>query len=164
MKEIKLTQGKVALVDDEEYEKLNIFKWCAVKNGRVFYAVRTIYQPKKKTIFMHKEILSKEGFYTDHKDHDGLNNQKINLRIATVNQNNSNKLSSKNSLSKYIGVSLSRFKKNNVEYKYWRAIITSDGVKYNLGSFKTELDAAIARDIGAKKYHKEFAQLNFPNI
>ncbi len=58
MKEIQLTQGKVALVDDEDFERLNQFKWCAHWNGKHWYAIRTVYEGKKKTIRMHREILN----------------------------------------------------------------------------------------------------------
>ena len=87
---LPLTQGKVALVDDEDFERCNAFKWCAVKmqrgNGRAhWYAKRTIYHDGAMyTIFLHRFILGvPDGLQVDHEDGDGLNCQKYNMRYAS---------------------------------------------------------------------------------
>lgn len=156
MKEIKLTQGKVALVDDEDFEYLNQFNWYANKDRNTWYAVR--FTKKKghgKRIAMHRVILNTpDGLTVDHKDHDGLNNQKYNLRNATYRQNQMNKTPSKTGTSKYLGVSISNGKQIMAQ-------ITINKEKVYLGTFKTEELAAIAYDNAAMEYCKEFANLNF---
>ena len=151
MKLIPLTQGKFAQVDDTDYEYLSQFNWYVWNNGGRFYARR---YSNGKTIFMHREILNIQSadLYADHKDHNCLNNQRSNLRIATKTENNKNKTSHKNSASKYLGVS-----KCN---KGWRARITVDGENKHLGVFLLEKDAALAYDEAAIVIHGEFANLN----
>lgn len=86
MKEIPLTQGKVALVDDSDYERLIQWKWCVVKADRNFYAAHSIRISRKKTqmLFMHRVILNaKRGDVTDHRDGNGLNNTRENIRLGT---------------------------------------------------------------------------------
>jgi hypothetical protein len=143
MKEIKLTQGKIALVDDEDFETLNVFKWCALKSAQTFYAVRQ--QPrsiarelhqKRKHIRMHHVVFGKppEGKEIDHKDGDGLNNQKNNLRFVTRRQNLQN-IINHSKTSKYPGVDR---RKNE---KKWRACINIRGEKKVLGIFPSEIAA-----------------------
>lgn len=151
MKEIQLTQGKVALVDDEDYENLNKWKWYAIKNHRNYYAVRYI-NKDKKTIFMHKEIL--KGIICDHRDRNGLNNQKENLRIATLQQNNMNRRGCDNSSSNYKGVTWDK------NAKKWRPSIQINKKTIHLGSFALEVEAAKVYNRAALKYHGEFACLN----
>jgi hypothetical protein len=160
MKEIKLTQGKVALVDDEDFEYLNQFKWHAKKGCNTFYAKRSI---KGSTLSMHSLIMKPpHGFEIDHKDLNGLNNQKDNLRICTRSQNQANRKKAKGN-SRYLGVC--RLKGEIYNGKKYRdtiiATINKDNKLIYLGSFKTEEEAAIAYDIAAKKLHGEFAYLNF---
>lgn len=133
MKEISLTQGRVALVDDDDFEQLNSVKWQASKRRRNWYASRSIKQGKKVIReYMHIVItglITGEGFETDHIDGDGLNNQKVNLRIVTRRQNCQNLHIEKS--SKYPGVY--RTKRNT-----WKACIDIGGVNRYLGTFKTE--------------------------
>jgi hypothetical protein len=150
MKEIKLTQGKVALVDDEDFEYLNQWKWHAHKDRlNYWYAIRTV---SGKRIPMHRQIMNTpKDRQVDHIDHNGLNNQRSNLRNCTRSQNQMNRKAF--GKSKYIGVN---FKSNKIV-----AQIHVHGKKYHLGYFNTEEAAAIARDIASKKYYGEFANLNF---
>lgn len=153
MKEIPLTQGKVTLVDDEDYDYLNQFRWFAHKNDYTYYATRNIkLNNGKRTILRMQNVIKQayNGFIIDHIDHDGLNNQRCNLRICTPRQNMMNK----NPKHKYLGVRLLR-------NKYISAQITAQGKYIHLGYFKTEESAARAYDNAAKKYFKEFANLNF---
>ena len=104
MREIQLTQGQIALVDDEDFENLNQFKWYANKHGNTFYAGRNIrVDGKWKQVYMHHTILN--GKRIDHIDHNGLNNQKSNLRLCTQGQNMMNTQKRENCSSIYKGVS-----------------------------------------------------------
>ena len=108
---------------------------------------------------MHRIILkAKKGQVVDHKDHNGLNNQKYNIRICTNSQNLQNKRKRKNTLSKYKGLHPSS---NN---KKWIACICVKSKMKYLGSFNTQKQAAIAYDIAALRYYKEYALLNFPEL
>jgi len=155
MKEIFLTQNKVALVDDKDFDYLNQFKWYAERKGNTYYAARKIVVNGLKTsIRMHTVILNiKNGLICDHIDHNGLNNQRNNIRICTNRQNSMNKSSS--GISKYLGVSPS-----NIDKKPWRAFIKINGKSTSLGYFKTEKDAAKIYNEAAKEHFKEFANLN----
>ena len=156
MKEIKLTQGKVTLVDDEDFEVLNQFKWCAAKRGNAFYAERTIMVgEKKECVLMHCVILNRKGI--DHRDHDGLNNQKGNLRFCTVSENAMNNRKRENTSSIYKGV---HFHKRD---KKWLASIKINGKTIHLGYFASETDAALAYNKKAIELFCEFANLNIIN-
>lgn len=173
MKEIKLTQGKVALVDDEDFEYLNKWKWHAKKDKHTFYAQRTIWDKNhSKSIKMHRVILNlndADGFCADHIDRNGLNNQKINLRKCSFIENMCNRVKQKNSksTSKYKGVSLfvsRNYSKKKLMYIYGEpkfiARIGIGNSVFRIGTFETEEAAAIAYNEAAKKYHGEFAALN----
>lgn len=154
MKKIKLTRGKFALVDDENFEWLNQWKWKAQKStrGNSWYANRVQYTPYKKMILMHRLILglTDQNIWCDHKDHNGLNNQQFNLRECNRSQNTANKRSSGS--SKYLGV---------FSYKgKWRAAVKHNNVLYYLGTFSKEIDAAYAYNVKAKEMHGKFANLN----
>jgi hypothetical protein len=167
MKEIELTQGQWALVDDEDYEFLNQWKWYAHKRGNTYYAVRGNKNKIKdniNTISMHREIvILSPNMEVDHIDGNGLNNQKYNLRICFHNENmlNQGKRNSRNPSSKYIGVFMIKSKYKDKEYFYWTAQITLNGRKKYLGTFKTELDAAIARDLTVIENNSSYHKLNF---
>lgn len=106
MKTILLSQGKFAIVDDEDYEKLSKYKWCANNRHGCWYAVRT---SNKKIIRMHRQILGLkkgDGMKTDHVNHNGLDNRRCNLRICTLAENNHNRQRNKKwRSSKFKGVS-----------------------------------------------------------
>ena len=135
MKEIELTQGKVALVDDCDYEWLNKFKWCTVKKGGTYYAVRNVPKNNSRLIYMHREILGDmpDGMDIDYIDGDGLNNQKANLRVVTRRQNSQNRHIEKS--SRYPGVTWHKAGRK------WQAQVCIDGKMKYLGLYQTEDDA-----------------------
>jgi hypothetical protein len=153
MKKIPLTQGQVAIVDDSDYELLSQHKWYAHKSGKTFYAERFF---QKKTYSMHRIIMKvpseKE---VDHKNGNGLDNRKDNLRLCTRAENCRNKRST-NKSSRYLGVSW------NAKDKRFRAQTEKDGIRYYLGQFMNEEDAAKTYDAKVNELFGSFARLNFP--
>jgi len=160
MKQIPLTQGKFALVDDCDFERVNQFKWYAIrmnKGKELFYARRhiTVYG-KDKMQYLHRFLLgiTNSKIKVDHKDGNGLNNIRSNIRLATQSQNLQNRGSQNNSESKYKGVCFDNFTKS------YRMQITING-KTIRSRHKNEIDAAKEYDRMAKILHGEFANTNF---
>ncbi len=155
MKKIKLNRGQFALVDDEDYDFLMQWKWFArLDAGGGFYVVRNICPNGVwSAVWMHRLIMNTpNNMVVDHIDHNGLNNQKSNLRNCTRKQNSAN--------SKPTGASGYRY----VTYdngKVCAKIRGIDGKQIWLGYFETEEEAARAADAVAFKIHGEFANLNF---
>ena len=161
MKEIQLTQGKVALVDDEDFERVNQFKWSArkSKNGNVWYAMRGVGDGSiKKTIYLHAYIMGDNPHRAkiDHRDNNGLNDQKYNLRFCTNQQNIMNSKPHLNSVSIYKGVYWRKDKER------WVARIWLCGIRIHCKHFVSEIEAAKQYDIWATELFGKFAYLNFP--
>jgi len=157
MKEIELTQGQVAIVDDEDFEWLSQYKWFAHKNprGSGFYAETKI---KRKTVKMHRLILkiinSGDDVCGFHFDGNGLNNTRENLSSATKQQVT-------------FGKKRPIFKGINILYK---GVHKHKGVKTfqmkinneTFGGFSSQEEAAHAYDKKARELFGKFAKLNFP--
>jgi hypothetical protein len=158
MKEIILSQGMVTFVDDDDFEELNRFKWCAAKSGNTFYAYRKV--SHYITLRMHRQILdlTDPKIFTDHIDGNGLNNQKENLRICTNQQNQMNSRKHKDGSSQYKGVYFDKRRQS------WTTQIQINGKSIRLGRFKTEKEAAVSYDRAAEKVYGKFAKLNFPSL
>lgn len=160
MIEVPLTQGFVAIVDDRDAWVLK-HKWCALQVPGKVYAKRTVRVGprrlgKTKTLLLHREILGlRSKQEADHRNGDGLNNQRKNLRVCSKSGNAANrpKCSTRTS-SRFKGVSWSK------RDKRWVARITVDGLCKNLGSFKVEKSAALAYDVAARVHFGKFASLN----
>ncbi len=165
MRTIQLTRVKVTVVDDADYIWLSQWSWQAQEcgDGQRWYAVRTIWNGPQEShqLKMHREILGLplgDPRYGDHRNGDGLDNQRDNLRVSDAALNAYNRRLNANSTSGYKGVSLKKWRRS----ESWIAQIQSDGTKIHLGSFETAEAAARAYDMAAMKYHGEFAKLNFP--
>lgn len=164
MKYIKLTQEKYAIVDDEDYEFINQYKWYANRDKNIFYAKRGIIiggQNKQKKIWMHRIILERKlkrllniNEYTDHRNHDGLDNRRDNLRLCNKSENSSNSNKHKKTSSQYKGVSWHK------SHKKWRTQIEINRKSKHIGYFKNEIEAAKAYDEVAKELFGEFARIN----
>lgn len=157
-KEIELTQGKFAIVDDDDYEWLNKHKWCACKSRKTWIAKRGIGGRNNRTYeLMHRAIMKPpKDVWIDHIDGNALNNTRENLRFCTRYQNQQNRPKNKNNASGYKGVYLHK------QTRKWRARIYANGKNHSLGLFSTPEEAALAYDNAAKELHSEFANTNFP--
>lgn len=159
VKEIKLTRGKTALVDDEDFEKLNQYEWHVQyhKKTKKYYAVRTatIYGKRCNTQ-MHRFILGliDPKVQGDHLDGNGLNNQRENLRVATNQQNSFNMKKRLSCSSQYKGVCWNKF------HQKWHSKIMVNRKIENLGYFDDEIKAAIAYNKAAERIFGQFALLN----
>lgn len=153
VKEIYLAKNKgIALVDDENYELLNQYKWY-VSNKYAYSTIKINGKWINKS--MHRFIMNEPlNMEIDHIDMNRLNNQKDNLRIVTKSQNNMNRGSYKNSSSIFKGVSW------NKQHKKWCAEIRKNGIKIHLGYFINELKAAEAYNEKAIKLFGEYINLN----
>jgi hypothetical protein len=158
-KSIPLTQGKFALVDDEDFDWLNQYKWTAVLNRHVWYAVRFIKtgNSKRKCILMHRLVLdAPDGTPVDHINGNGLCNCRRNLRTCTPRENSYNRNKNNDNVTGYKGVHWIK------RVKRFGSTIGCNGKKIWIGYFKTAKDAARAYDKKAKELFGDFALLNFP--
>lgn len=162
MKEIKLTQNKVTLVDDEDFEYLNQFKWFAQKQPPNTYRVsrwekRPYKNKTRRLIIMHRDILKIEDVLieVDHKNGNPLDNQKFNLRVCNHTNNSRNVNKRSHNKSGFKGV---------IWYKplnKWRASISFNKKFFHLGYYDDRIEAAKEYDKAALKHFGEFSKLNF---
>ena len=162
MRVIQLTQGKVAVVDEADYPSLSLHSWRAHEQkhhrglASSWYAARTVTvsghgkSRKRTTIWMHRQILGDPNYEVDHADLNGLNNRRSNLREASKSKNGQNRQKVPKCSSSFKGVSW-----HDAAGK-WRAYINS----ISLGSFSSELEAALAYNKAASLHFGQFAQLN----
>jgi len=157
-KEIKLTQGKVAIVDDEDFDYLNQFKWYANKKYKKYYVVRNVkdIQGKHTLLSMHRFIIGNTDskMHTDHINGNTLDNRKENLRICTAAENIRNQKQQINNKSGYKGVHWKKLSNK------WYSEIRYKNKSIHLGCFINIMDAARAYNAAAIKYHGEFANIN----
>lgn len=174
MKEIKLTQGKIALVDDEDFEIVNQYKWYFATR----YAKRAIrLNGKQEQILLHRFIYElhhgkiPKGYFVDHVDRNTSHNQINNLRLATPQENIRNRRRGSNNISGYRGVTKRVIieKRHSIPWQkeYWKANIKSNGkhyVKYFPFTEEGKIQAAKWYDQKAKELFSEFCgELNFPD-
>jgi hypothetical protein len=163
MATIELTKGKTATVDKSAMRELDQYLWRAVKRMNSWYAVRVEElqvqggRRRRRAVFMHRHLMQVDpGILVDHKNGDGLDNRRRNLRACTHAQNTQNARKFKRGSSAYKGVSW------HTPAGKWQAQIQVDKKKMCLGYFDNEVLAAKTYDRAASKHFGEFAALNFP--
>jgi hypothetical protein len=153
VKEIPLRNGGVVVVDDDDHAFLSKYTWSRLDDeDRSYAAFWGMMAGRRQRFLMHRLILGFGNFEVDHRDGNGLNNQRGNLRPASKNQNQHNRGPMKKGSSRFKGV----WKLRN----RWRAGITVNRVKFHIGVFDTQELAAAAFNEAALKHHREFSRLN----
>lgn len=162
MKKINISTNKFpdtfTLVSASDYEELNRHKWNPLerKDGRLYVMRNIRVDGKRKTLYMHIAIIGiVDGKEIDHRNGNGLDNQRHNLRHCTHAENLTNRGVTRDNTSGFKGVSW------NKGDRLWRSQMSINGKKTYLGSFFCIIKAAKAYDEAAIKYHGEFANLNF---
>jgi hypothetical protein len=155
LKEIPLSQGKVALVDEADYEYLSQWKWYANKSRHTWYARRNEGKyPFRKTIRMHRAIVNaSDNELVDHRDGNGLNNSRKNIRVCSLAENNRNCRLRKDNTTGFKGVYKSG--------KKWQSYIRYQGDMICLGTFLTPEEAARTYDAKARELFGDFAKTNY---
>jgi hypothetical protein len=156
MKEVPLSRGMVALVDDEDFDRVNAFKWCAIRalNGK-FYAHRRR-SHDNPYVSMHRFVVGAgRGQVVDHRHGNTLDNRRENLRVCTGQQNGWNRSADRRSRTGFKGVHYF------APMGKWQAHIRVNNRKMHLGYHATVEDAAKAYDAAAVKHFGEFAKTNF---
>jgi hypothetical protein len=149
---IPLSNGKFAIVDAADCDRLSRYRWSAMERNGKCYAYR---REGKRRIWMHRQIMkAPRNLVVDHKDGNSLNNRRSNLHLCTRRQNAFNVRHASRE-SQYVGV----FRCG----PYWGAHLFHDGLEHSLGLFDTEIEAALARDERAMEVHGDYAYLNFPH-
>lgn len=159
---IPLNYGLFALVDVDDRQKVESIRWYQIVDGGCTYAAARILA-SKKIVSLHRWILGAEpGALVDHRNHDGLDNRRRNLRLCDHSENGMNRRvmtrHGNPKKSKFIGVVYAP--RGNLKNP-WRVHIQARGVMHRIGRFPTEEEAALARDEASKRIHGEFACLNF---
>lgn len=156
MKKLKLTNGEVAWVDNRDYDRVVKLTWGKVKRGKTYYAANwpTPENGKKRIVYLHQFILQCPGVEIDHKDRNGLNCTRRNLRRATHQQNSMNRPAPDTNTSGFKGVSWHSLR------NAWRARIEVLGKEHHLGLFESARDAAKAYNRAAKQFFGKVAFLN----
>jgi hypothetical protein len=163
LKTIALTQGKTALVDDEDYNKISHFPWFAIRQRKHWYAVYATGPATARVHHRMHTVLMKppSGMEVDHINGDGLNNTRANMRIVRPADNAKNRRKGtgkggRPTTSQYKGVNFYPLR------SCWLARIMVDKRSIHIGYFASEEAAARAYDQAAAQHHGEFARLNFP--
>lgn len=161
---VPLTQGKFALVDDEDFGWICKYKWQYGGGG---YPMRGVNLGNRNfiTVYMHRLIMrAQPDEQVDHVNSDTLDNRRMNLRIASRTQNRWNTGKRVEEVRGPTARSSSRFIGVSQRGGRWEAKIMSNGVRYDLGHFNSEESAARAYDAKAIELRGEFARLNFPPL
>jgi len=165
MKTIELTRGKIALVDDSDFDWVEKLSWRATRTCPTgierWYALHTV-GPSGETMYMHREIMIRLGFSPDtlfdHRDGDGLNNQRSNLRPCSATENVRNRRKEPGLSSRFKGVYW------HIRDEKWIARLVNNRKSIYIGAFNDEESAGRAYDKKASVLFGEFAKLNFPTV
>jgi hypothetical protein len=154
---VPLTKGYEAVIDAADVALVEAHNWCASVDANTVYAQRKDCSgPKKRTVWLHRAIMGEpSGLKVDHKDGNGLNNRRYNLREATHAENMRNRRTNENNTSGFKGVYL------NKQSEKWCAQIKLNGKNRQLGRFDTPEEAHAAYATASAKLHGEFAKLTF---
>lgn len=163
MKEIPLTRGMVALIDDEDFERVSPLKWGAIETGKLTKKFYARHATNRGGVFtstlLHRFILdAPDDVDVDHADGNGLNCQRANIRVATAQQNQWNRGPAANHAIGLKGVHKLR------GLNGYRASITHEGMVLRLGKYATPEEAARVHDAAVTRLRGEFAWTNFPDI
>jgi len=152
---IKTTQKKYFTIDERDFKKISQFRWYAVFDGYNWYVATTIRVGNKRRLLkIHTLIMNTpRGMEVDHKDNNGLNNSRSNLRVCTHQKNCLNRRNRKDNSSGFKGVSWS------IRNKKWVARIQVNGKRFNLGYFNSKEKANEIYIKNSKKYHKEYSKV-----
>lgn len=147
-----------AMVDDDDYDRvIEAGPWFRLIDSNTTYVQRNIFVDGRRTgQKLHNFITDFDR--VDHIDHDGLNNQRFNLRLATQRQNTQNTRPRRGGTSQYKGVSWDK------QRGKWQVYIYIDSRQFHLGLFDDEVEAALTYDRRARIEFGEFAYLNFPDL
>lgn len=150
---LPLTKGYVAIIDADDADRVGRFCWTASVEKHTIYAMRKDYSDGHcRTLKLHRFIIAAPlGIHVDHRNRNGLDNRKENLRFATKSQNMANRVNSRPPASGFRGVTFDSNKKR------WTATIAADGKTYRLGHFRHAEDAADAYRRAQMSLHGEFA-------
>lgn len=152
MKTIQLTQGQVTIVDDDDFESVSKYKWYAQRRRNTFYAVRHIKSGDKYiNLQLHRFLMNpKTGMCVDHRDCNGLNNQRMNLRVCTHAENTRNLRHKRKNAAKYRGIYMSSSGKYIAKVRF-------NYKQYNSRSFPTSDEAITAHREMIRSLHGEFS-------
>jgi hypothetical protein len=158
MKNLILARGDMAILDDEDFDRLHEFKWYSKCNssGIVYAQASVCIYPEWKKLFLHREVMNVEDsrVWIDHIDRNGLNCQKSNLRLCNASQNGANSSKRSNNTSGFKGVYW--------HHGSWYAAIRVNYKKIYVCGLASAEDAARAYDKMAVEHFGNFANLNFP--
>lgn len=155
-KEIPISGGRVAIVDDGDYALISRFKWSSKQCGNTVYAHRGYTENGRKTmVVMHRFLMgAKSSIQVDHVNGNGLDNRRENLRFATLQQNQFNQTKIPGCSSKFKGVHW------NKKFRKFQASIRVHGHRKSLGYFRNDASGAKAYDQAAIKFYGQFARTN----
>lgn len=151
--QIPLTKGYFATIDKSDHERVNQYKWTALKTPWTVYARRTVRLPdgRQRSLYLHRFLMEPgDGVEVDHRDGDGTNCVRSNMRLATKAQNAHNQKKKRSNTSGVKGVGWYK------QAGLWQAYIGAHGKQKHLGFYKTKEEAIAARRAAAIVLHKDF--------
>ena len=154
--------NRFCIIDDMDYDWVRLFKWSPEEHGHFFYAVRSAKNTvgSRYLVRLHRDIVRARSFeQVDHKNSNGLDNRRCNLRIVSNMKNQQNRVKRSNLKSRFKGVFP---RKNKVLPTTWFAYITVNKKRFSLGTFYDDITAAKEYDSKALYHFGPFARLNFP--